>query len=301
MEVVMNDQAEMLRRIVGNMNNGLAAPDVPKPEKRARVITVTSGKGGVGKTSVTVNLAIALSRLGLRIAILDVDFGLANIDLLFGINPKYTILDLIRDEKSIFEVLTDGPNNIKFLSGGSGVEELMRLDRKKLRMFINNIALLDKLYDIILIDTGAGLSRNVMSFIMAADEIILVTTPEPTAITDAYALVKMVSRRDRKKIIRVLVNKAETAREAEEIANKLIVVSEKFLSLKLYKLGYILYDDNIVKSVKLQKPYCLNNPKSQAARNMFALADVLLDNSQGSEDLLGARGFIQRVLSFFGA
>ncbi|NLW01879.1 MAG: MinD/ParA family protein [Clostridiaceae bacterium] len=297
----MNDQAEMLRRIVGNMNNGLAAPDVPKPEKRARVITVTSGKGGVGKTSVTVNLAIALSRLGLRIAILDVDFGLANIDLLFGINPKYTILDLIRDEKSIFEVLTDGPNNIKFLSGGSGVEELMRLDRKKLRMFINNIALLDKLYDIILIDTGAGLSRNVMSFIMAADEIILVTTPEPTAITDAYALVKMVSRRDRKKIIRVLVNKAETAREAEEIANKLIVVSEKFLSLKLYKLGYILYDDNIVKSVKLQKPYCLNNPKSQAARNMFALADVLLDNSQGSEDLLGARGFIQRVLSFFGA
>lgn len=297
----MNDQAEMLRRIVGNMNNGLAAPDVPKPEKRARVITVTSGKGGVGKTSVTVNLAIALSRLGLRIAILDVDFGLANIDLLFGINPKYTILDLIRDEKSIFEVLTDGPNNIKFLSGGSGVEELMRLDRKKLRMFINNIALLDKLYDIILIDTGAGLSRNVMSFIMAADEIILVTTPEPTAITDAYALVKMVSRRDRKKIIRVLVNKAETAREAEEIANKLIVVSEKFLSLNLYKLGYILYDDNIVKSVKLQKPYCLNNPKSQAARNMFALADVLLDNSQGSEDLLGARGFIQRVLSFFGA
>ena len=297
----MNDQAEMLRRIVGNMNNGLAAPDVPKPEKRARVITVTSGKGGVGKTSVTVNLAIALSRLGLRIAILDVDFGLANIDLLFGINPKYTILDLIRDEKSIFEVLTDGPNNIKFLSGGSGVEELMRLDRKKLRMFINNIALLDKLYDIILIDTGAGLSRNVMSFIMAADEIILVTTPEPTAITDAYALVKMVSRRDRKKIIRVLVNKAETAREAEEIANKLIVVSEKFLSLKLYKLGYILYDDNIVKSVKLQKPYCLNNPKSQAARNMFALADVLLDNSQGSEDLLGARGFIQRVMSFFGA
>ena len=177
----------------------------------------------------------------------------------------------------------------------------MRLDRKKLRMFINNIALLDKLYDIILIDTGAGLSRNVMSFIMAADEIILVTTPEPTAITDAYALVKMVSRRDRKKIIRVLVNKAETAREAEEIANKLIVVSEKFLSLKLYKLGYILFDDNIVKSVKLQKPYCLNNPKSQAARNMFALADVLLDNSQGSEDLLGARGFIQRVLSFFGA
>jgi len=300
MEVIMSDQAEVLRRIVGNMNNGLAAPENRKTEKRARIITITSGKGGVGKTSVTVNLAIALSRLGLRIAILDVDFGLANVDLLFGITPKHTLLDLIRDEKSIFEVMTDGPNNIKFLSGGSGVEELTRLDRKKLRKFISNIALLDKLYDIILIDTGAGLSRNVMSFIMAADEIILVTTPEPTAITDAYALVKMVSRRDRKKIIRILVNKAETAREAEDIANRLLVVSEKFLSLKLNKLGYILYDDNIVKAVKLQKPFCLSNPKSQAARSMFALADALVEN-RNSDDLLGARGFIQRVLSFFGA
>jgi len=296
----MSDQAEVLRRIVGNMNNGLAAPENRKTEKRARIITITSGKGGVGKTSVTVNLAIALSRLGLRIAILDVDFGLANVDLLFGITPKHTLLDLIRDEKSIFEVMTDGPNNIKFLSGGSGVEELTRLDRKKLRKFISNIALLDKLYDIILIDTGAGLSRNVMSFIMAADEIILVTTPEPTAITDAYAVVKMVSRRDRKKIIRILVNKAETAREAEDIANRLLVVSEKFLSLKLNKLGYILYDDNIVKAVKLQKPFCLSNPKSQAARSMFALADALVEN-RNSDDLLGARGFIQRVLSFFGA
>ncbi len=296
----MSDQAEVLRRIVGNMNNGLAAPENRKTEKRARIITITSGKGGVGKTSVTVNLAIALSRLGLRIAILDVDFGLANVDLLFGITPKHTLLDLIRDEKSIFEVMTDGPNNIKFLSGGSGVEELTRLDRKKLHKFISNIALLDKLYDIILIDTGAGLSRNVMSFIMAADEIILVTTPEPTAITDAYALVKMVSRRDRKKIIRILVNKAETAREAEDIANRLLVVSEKFLSLKLNKLGYILYDDNIVKAVKLQKPFCLSNPKSQAARSMFALADALVEN-RNSDDLLGARGFIQRVLSFFGA
>ncbi len=297
----MSDQAEMLRRIVDNMNNGLPATEGLKPEKRARVITITSGKGGVGKTSITVNLAIALSRLGLRVAILDVDFGLANIDLLFGIAPKYTLLDLIRDEKSIFEVLTDGPNNIKFLSGGSGVEELMRMDRKKLRKFMSSIALLDKLYDIILIDTGAGLSQNVMSFIMAADEIILVTTPEPTAITDAYALVKMVSRRDRKKIIRILVNKAETAREAEDIANKLIVVSEKFLSLKLSKLGYILYDDTIMKSVKLQKPFCLNQPRSQAARSLFALADVLVDNNRSMEDMLGARGFIQRVLSFFGA
>ena len=136
--------------------------------------------------------------MGLKVVILDADFGLANIDVLFGIIPKYTLLDLIHEEKTIFEVLTDGPDNIKFLSGGSGVEELIRLDRKKLRKFVNSIELLDKLFDVILIDTGAGLSQNVMNFIMAADEVLLVTTPEPTSITDAYALVKMVSRRDRK-------------------------------------------------------------------------------------------------------
>lgn len=295
----MSDQAEMLRRIVGD-RNGVMAEGNRIPEKRARVITVTSGKGGVGKTSITVNLAIALSRLGLKVAILDVDFGLANIDLLFGIAPKYTLLDLVREEKSIFEVLTDGPNNIKFLSGGSGVEELVSLDRRKLRKFIGNIALLDKLYDIILIDTGAGLSQNVMSFIMAADEIILVTTPEPTSITDAYALVKMVSRRDMRKIIRVVVNMAETVREAENIANKLIVVSEKFLSLKLTKLGYILYDDIVVKAIKQQKPFCISHPRSQAARSMFELADALVYNGQKPENTVGAKGFMQRVLSFFG-
>ncbi|HHU89824.1 MAG TPA: MinD/ParA family protein, partial [Clostridiaceae bacterium] len=251
----MSDQAEMLRKIVNmkteNQKNGLPAGN---SEKKARVLTVTSGKGGVGKTNITINLAIALSRMGLKVAILDVDFGLANIDVLFGIIPKYTMLDLIHEEKDIFEVLTDGPDNIKFLSGGSGVEELIRLDRKKLRRFVSSIGLLDKLFDVILIDTGAGLSQNVMSFIMAADEVLLVTTPEPTAITDAYALVKMVSRRDRKKKINILVNKAESAREAHEIANKLCVVSEKFLSLKLIKLGYILYDDNVTRSVKIQKP-----------------------------------------------
>lgn len=298
----MNDQAESLRKMIDYMKNGDESQENKKglSSKQARVITVTSGKGGVGKTNVTINLALALSRMGLRIAILDVDFGLANIDVLFGIVPKYTLLDLIHDEKSIFEVLTDGPDNIKFLSGGSGVEELIRLDRKQLRKFVANISLLDKLFDVILIDTGAGLSQNVMSFIMAADEVILVTTPEPTAITDAYALVKMVSRRDRKKQIKILVNKAENVKEADEIANKLIVVSEKFLSLKLLKLGYILYDDTVTKSVKVQKPFSLYSPKCQAAKNITEIAEKLF-SSANSDSIQGAKGFISKLLSFFGA
>ncbi len=296
----MNDQAETLRKIVQHKTNEKSLDGMDQSGKHARVITITSGKGGVGKTNVTINLALALSKMGMKVVILDVDFGLANIDVLFGIVPKHTLLDLIHDEKSIFEVLTDGPDNIKFLSGGSGVEELIRLDRKQLRKFVSNISLLDKLFDVILIDTGAGLHQNVMSFIMAADEIILVTTPEPTSITDAYALVKMVSRRDRKKRIQILVNKAESIKEADEIANKLTVVSEKFLSLRLLKLGYILYDDTVTKSVKMQKPFSLYNPKCQAAKNIGEIAEKLFSHP-APEGTAGAKGFISKLLSFFGA
>ncbi|HBR03175.1 MAG TPA: ATP-binding protein [Ruminiclostridium sp.] len=295
----MNDQAEMLRKIVHMKKDEQNDDSSGFDNKQARVITITSGKGGVGKTNVTVNLALALSKKGLKVVILDVDFGLANIDVLFGIVPKYSLLDLIHDEKSIFEVLTDGPENIKFLSGGSGVEELIHLDRKKLKKFVSNISLLDSMFDVILIDTGAGLSQNVMSFVLAADEVILVTTPEPTAITDAYALVKMISRRDHKKAIQVLVNRAETRKEAEDVANKLCVVSEKFLSLKLFKIGYILYDENVRKSVKMQKPFSLYNPRCTATKNVLEIADKLFsqpDSKIGS----GAKSYISKLLSFFG-
>ena len=179
------------------------------------------------------------------------------------------------------------------------MEELIRLDRKKLRKFVNSIELLDKLFDVILIDTGAGLSQNVMNFIMAADEVLLVTTPEPTSITDAYALVKMVSRRDRKKPINIIVNKAENSKEAMEIANKLCMVSDKFLSLKLIKIGYILFDENVTKSVKMQKPFVIYNPKCQASKNITEIAEKLFVD-KSTEESLGARGFVSRLLSFFG-
>lgn len=301
----MSDQAESLRKIVDDLRRGQAAAvrQEEVPVRRARVITVTSGKGGVGKTNMTVNLAIALSRMGRRVVILDVDFGLANIDVLFGIVPKYTLLDLIHDEKTIFDILADGPDNVKFLSGGSGVEELVRMDRTQLRRFIGAISLLDKLYDVILIDTGAGLGPNVMSFILAADEVLLVTTPEPTAITDAYALVKMVSKRDRRKPVRLLVNKADTQKEAEDVLNKLSAVSEKFLAFRIEKLGYILFDDAVSKAVRQQKPFLLGFSRSTAARQVTRIAESLASAGQekGSGDQAGAKGFIQKLLGFFGS
>jgi flagellar biosynthesis protein FlhG len=300
----MKDQADRLRQVIENLrtrqaSGQLAVYQAPK-EKKARVITVTSGKGGVGKTNVTVNLAIALSELGFRVAVLDADFGLANIDVLLGITSQYTLVDLMHGKKNILEVLTDGPGRIRFLSGGSGVEELVRLEKEHLEKFLEHIKLLDKIFDVVLIDTGAGLSDVVMSFILAADEVVLVTNPEPTSITDAYALVKMVSNRNKEKIIKVIVNKAETADEAEDILAKLCIVAQKFLSLKLHPLGYILHDDVVVKAVKLQQPFSIIYPRSQPARQIKEITKKLADNwmDKPIDKNTGLRAFIDRLVNF---
>jgi len=300
----MMDQAEKLRQVIDNLRlkqavNQTSAP-IPKVKRTARVITVTSGKGGVGKTNITINLAIALSEQGYRVVIMDADFGLANIDVLFGIIPKFTLVDVIKNRKSILEILSEGPKNIKFISGGSGVEELIKLDRQQVLKFVENMALLDKLADVIIVDTGAGLSENVMSFVMAADEVLLITTPEPTSITDAYALIKMVSNRDKAKKIKVIVNRAENNNEANDILNKLILVSDKFLGIVLEPTGYILHDESVVKAVKQQQPFLLSFPKSQAARNIKEISIKLTESGKGGDipQSAGIRGFLNRLVGF---
>jgi len=269
----------------------------------ARIITVTSGKGGVGKTNISINLAIALSEQGYRVVILDADFGLANIDVLFGIVPKYTLLNVIRNEKSILEIISEGPMNTRFISGGSGVEELLKLDRQQIMKFVESIALLDKLADIIIVDTGAGLSENIISFIMAADEVLLVTTPEPTSITDAYALIKTVSNRDKSKRIRLIVNRVDSVDEANDVSNKLVLVADKFLGIKVEPTGYIMQDEAVTKAVKHQKPFALTHPKSMATRNIRDICAKLIDKN-GFEDAhhsSGIRGFMNKLISFMKA
>lgn len=301
----MKDQADKLRQIIENLKSRQTShSEEQKTENHnnsARVITVTSGKGGVGKTNVTVNLAVALSELGLRVVILDADFGLANIDVLFGIIPQYSLVDVIHNQKSILEVLSKGPKDIKFLSGGSGVEELVKMDKEQMETFLNNIGVLDNICDIILIDTGAGLSDSVMKFVMASDEVLLVTTPEPTSITDAYALVKMISNRNREKVVKVLVNRAEDEKEARDVLNRLTMVSEKFLGLKIRSLGYLLRDDMVIKAVKLQQPFTICYPKSQASKAIASIARGLLDidDRSSSKEETGARSFMSRLASFF--
>lgn len=305
----MNDQADRLRKIIENLKQKQDLEQNNSTEtvtkRSAKVITVTSGKGGVGKTSISINLSIALSELGYRVVLIDADFGLANVDVLTGITPKFTLVDVIDKKMNILEVLADGPRNVKIISGGSGVEELVRLDRNQLNKFMEDIAFLDRIFDIILIDTGAGLADNVMSCIMAADEVLLVTTPEPTSITDAYALVKMVSNRDRNKIIKIVVNKADSFNEANDILKKLMMVAEKFLKIKLNPLGFILQDDNILKAVKMQQPFYICFPKSSATKHIKELARELvketavegLQKDIGREGT-GIKGFISRFVNF---
>ncbi len=303
----MMDQAEKLRQAIDNLklkqSINRTPITLPQIKRTARVITVTSGKGGVGKTNVTINLAIALSEQGYRVVILDADFGLANIDVLFGIVPKYTLLNVIKNEKSILEIISDGPMNTKFISGGSGVEELIKLDRQQILKFIESMALLDKLADIIIVDTGAGLSENIISFIMAADEVLLITTPEPTSITDAYALMKTVSNRDKSKKIRLVVNRVDSVNEADDVLNKLELVAEKFLGVIVEPTGYIMQDEAVAKAVKRQKPFSITYPKSVAARNIRDISAKLTHKDgmgnvpQGS----GIRGFMHKLVSFMKA
>ncbi len=297
----MKDQADKLRQIIASLKKHNAEAenstvnDVPR--RSSRVITVTSGKGGVGKTNIAVNLAVSLSEYGFKVIILDADFGLANIDVIFGIVPQFTLVDVINGKKGILEILTEGPKNIKFISGGSGVEQLTRLDRQQLERFVENIGCLDRLADYIIIDTGAGVSESVISFVMAADEVLLVTTPEPTSITDAYALIKMVSNRDRSKPIKLIVNRAETHTEAENILKKLSLVAEKFLMVKLSPLGFVLNDDSVPKSVKSQQPFTIAHPKSSASKQVRELCKRLVQ-IRVDRDHGGIKSFVSKLVGF---
>ena len=298
----MRDQAEKLREIISDIKSysKQSAITTAVPAAEARVITITSGKGGVGKTNFTVNLAIKLGQMGKRVIIIDADLGLSNVDVILGKMSKYNLSDVIKNNKDILEILEEGPLGVRFISGGSGVQDLIKLNKLQMVDLLMKLGKLDFEADIILIDTGAGLSDSVLSFVHASKEIILVTTPEPTSITDAYALIKTISNKDSYKDIKIVVNRVESEAEAYNIIERLKVVTERFIGIKLNSLGFIINDNCVSKSVKIQQPFVLNYTKCEATKNVTDIAKILLETKNA--EMTGSSGlkmFINKLSNIF--
>jgi len=263
---------------------------------RPRALAVTSGKGGVGKTSISVNLAISLAQMGQRVTLFDADLGMANAEVLMGLVPPYSLYDVLYGGLTIEEVAVRGPLGINVISGGSGLVEMANLDRERRRHLLDVLSRAGRDDDFIIVDTGAGIGKNVLGFVAAAREVIVVITPEPTSLTDAYALIKVLDRFDVHREVGVVVNRAADQREAGRVFGRLLAVVERFLSIKLNSLGWIPEDRAVALAVKNQQPFVLANPASAASRSMAGVAGALLQK----ETPAAAGGFWSRLIRLFG-
>ena len=288
------DQAEQLRNII----KASSQPQRPL----ARVITVTSGKGGVGKSNTAINLAIQFRKMGYKVIILDADFGLANIEIMFGAVPKHNLCDLIYQGKNIRDIITWGPMEVGFISGGSGIAGMSNLSRDYLNYIIQNLVELDEMADIIIVDTGAGISDAVLEFLVASGEILLVTTPEPTSITDSYSLLKALNRHPRysaeESQIKVIANKVFGEAEAEALYAKLEAVVGRYLKVPITYLGMIPHDTQLAKAVMQQMPVSLDNPRARSAVAYEAIAAKLMNKELNAKlTKRGMAAFFSHIIS----
>lgn len=281
------DQAQNLRNIIKAGST---------KEVLSRVITVTSGKGGVGKSNLAINLAISLSRLGKKVVVLDADFGLANIEVMLGIRPQYNLSDLMFRGKSLSEIITAGPENVGFISGGSGIREMTNLTKEQLINLSSRLSELDRQTDVVIIDTGAGISGNVMEFVVLSGEVLLIATPEPTSITDAYALLKTLNHQPeftREHChIKLIANKVSNEKDGKELFEKLSVVADKFLNISLEYMGAVPSDNNMNKAVMKQQPLSVAYPNSQAARAIDDMARIIAAPEGEAVIKSGRRGLV---------
>ena len=251
-------------------------------KSQARVIAITSGKGGVGKTNIVANLGYTLSRLGKKVMILDADLGLGNLDVLLGVAPRFNISHVIRGEKSMAEIVEEGPGQMKILPAASGIQDLTQLTHEqKMQVFTELDRLIDDM-DLLLIDTAAGISSNVMDFNVLAHEIMVVVSPEPTSITDAYALMKVLSLKYSEKSCNLVVNMAASPKEAQDVFRQLELVTDRFLDIHIDYLGCVLRDDKLTRSVKQQRLVSDLYPESRAGKSFNDLARRVAKLAPGS-------------------
>lgn len=273
------DQAEKLRDIVKQHN---AIND-----RQARIITVTSGKGGVGKSSISINLAIQFASQGKKVIIFDADFGLANIEVMLGAIPKFNLADMIFNGKEFEDIIVKGPMDIGFISGGSGINRLANMSKDQVTFLVYKLKELEKLADVIIVDTGAGISDSVLEFVMTSNEVILVTTPEPTSITDSYALLKSLNAKSgfnkEETTIKIVANRVDSFDEGKNLYDKLSLVVDKFLNIHLKFLGIIPNDANMQKAVMQQKPITIAYPNSVGTKAFESIMQTLDGEAEAGE------------------
>lgn len=280
----------------------MSAKAEAKPRRAVRVITVTSGKGGVGKSNITLGLALALGRLGRKVLIWDADLGLANIDVLLGLKTTANIHDLLAGTKSLGEIIAEGPDGLKIMPAASGILELGELSEGQKRRLLSEFDDWDEELDYLLIDTAAGIGSNVIYFNLAASERIVVLTNEPTSITDAYALIKVLHTRYQQNSFNIICNQVSGAKEAKSVFELLSAVADKHLSgASLRLLGYIVRDEAVINAVRAQKPFLLASPNSPAARSIVEIAQRVDLNPPDSLSDGGLVFFLNRLASFGGA
>ncbi|KQL44403.1 cobyrinic acid a,c-diamide synthase [Brevibacillus choshinensis] len=285
----MRDQAEQLRQRIQQ-----------SAQKRpTKLVTVTSGKGGVGKSNFSLNFGLGLIERGHKAILFDVDLGLANLDVLMGITPKKHLFHLLEPDKTVWDIMEQGPGQLEFIAGGSGFTQIMQLDDEKLNLLFSKLDPLQGYADTIIFDTGAGLSKESLHFMLSSDEVIVVTTPEPPAITDAYAVIKMLHSRNPVVKIRLVINRATSEREGKMTADKLAMVAKRFLGMEIHSLGFVSDDSHVSKAVKQQRPFLLTYPQSLASRSIRNLVGRYLESSIKSDiPANGLKGFLARLKHF---
>lgn len=278
-------------------NETLYLQQIMESHKRpASVLAITSGKGGVGKTNITANLGICLAASGKKVLLVDADFSLGNLDIVMNVNNRYNISHLIYDGKSVEEIIHTGPEGIEMICGASGLEELADLNEFQRRRLLKELSKLQNDNDVIIIDTAAGISKSVVGFCLSANNVLVVTTPEATAMTDAYAMIKVLVGNRFTGHISLIVNMAQSIAEGKKTYQKIANVAGRFLNAHVYNAGILLKDERLSCSVRLRKPVVLAHPKSQITSSLAALA-AKLSNSESSE--LGDEGFFKKVVNWF--
>jgi flagellar biosynthesis protein FlhG len=289
------DQAQSLREYMHRYNTQQQKPD------SSRFITITSGKGGVGKSNFTLNFALALQGAGKKVLILDLDLSTANINILMGVTPRYSLIDVLHQKKQIWDVIQKGTHGIEYIAGGLEIQDLMEFDQNKLWFFWSQIQELQTYADFILLDTGAGISKELVDFILASDETFIVTTPEPTSIADSYAVLKTVLQFTKQAPkFYLVVNRAQSYREAVETSRSMKNASSNFLKLKLNTLGFLMEDDHVRRSVRSQIPFLISYPNCAASKTIKQMVNSYLpdiDSSAQSYAPKGIRGFFEKIIT----